>query len=117
MYTLLTVLIVISAVLLTLIVLAQNPKGGGLNAGFSASNQIMGVRRTTEFLEKATWGLTAFIVVASIVACGLNINDKKINVNSNSISQQAKEQAQKAVAPKQQAPAAQPSFPGAFPKK
>lgn len=68
MYILLTILIVIAAVLLTLLVLVQNSKGGGLAAGFSSSNQVLGVRKTTDFLEKATWGLTAFIVVLSIFA-------------------------------------------------
>ena len=48
------------------IVLIQNSKGGGLASGFSSSNQIMGVRKTTDFLEKATWGLAAFMVVMSI---------------------------------------------------
>lgn len=68
MYVLLTILIVIAAVLLTLLVLVQNSKGGGLAAGFSSSNQVLGVRKTTDFLEKATWGLTAFIIVLSIFA-------------------------------------------------
>jgi len=72
MYVLLTILIVISAVLLTLLVLVQNSKGGGLAAGFSSSNQVLGVRKTTDFLEKATWSLIAFIVVLSIVAGGVH---------------------------------------------
>lgn len=66
MYLLLIILIVIAAVLMCFIVLIQNSKGGGLASGFSSSNQIMGVRKTTDFLEKATWGLAAFIVVLSI---------------------------------------------------
>lgn len=66
MYLLLVILIVIAAILLCLIVLIQNSKGGGLASGFSSSNQIMGVRKTTDFLEKATWGLAAFMVVISI---------------------------------------------------
>jgi len=68
MYLLFTILIVIAAVLLTLLVLVQNSKGGGLASGFSSSNQVLGVRKTTDFLEKATWGLTAFIIVLSIFA-------------------------------------------------
>ena len=48
------------------IVLIQNSKGGGLASGFSSSNAIMGVRKTTDFLEKATWGLAIFMVVMSI---------------------------------------------------
>lgn len=67
MITLLTILIVIAAIALVLIVLVQNSKGGGLSSGFSSSNAIMGVRKTTDFLEKATWGLAGFIMVMSIV--------------------------------------------------
>lgn len=66
MYLLLVILIVIAAVLMCFIVLIQNSKGGGLASGFSSSNQIMGVRKTTDVLEKTTWGLAAFIVVLSI---------------------------------------------------
>lgn len=67
MITLITILIVIAALALILIVLVQNSKGGGLSSGFSSSNAIMGVRKTTDFLEKATWGLAGFIMIMSIV--------------------------------------------------
>ena len=67
MYTAISVLIFIICVLLILIVLVQNSKGGGLASGFSSSNQIMGVRKTTDFLEKATWGLAGFVILLSIV--------------------------------------------------
>ncbi|MDU1889137.1 MAG: preprotein translocase subunit SecG [Dysgonomonas sp.] len=67
MITLITVLIVIAAIALILIVLVQNSKGGGLSSGFSSSNAVMGVRKTTDFVEKATWGLAGFIMVLSIV--------------------------------------------------
>ena len=50
------------------IVLIQNSKGGGLASGFSSSNQIMGVRKTTDFLEKATWSLAVFLVVMSVAS-------------------------------------------------
>lgn len=66
MYLLLVILMVIAALFMCFIVLIQNSKGGGLSSGFSSSNAIMGVRKTTDFLEKATWGLAAFIVVMSI---------------------------------------------------
>ena len=68
MYLLITILIVIVCVLLTLIVLVQNSKGGGLAANFSASNQIMGVRKTADFLEKATWTLASSLVFLCILA-------------------------------------------------
>jgi len=48
--------------------LVQNSKGGGLAANFSAPNQIMGVRKTTDFLEKATWVLAVALMVLSLVA-------------------------------------------------
>ncbi len=67
MYVFISVLILIAAILLILIVLIQNSKGGGLASGFSSSNQIMGVRKTTDFLEKATWGLAGTVIVLSIV--------------------------------------------------
>ena len=68
MYVLVSVLIIIVSILLTLIVLVQNSKGGGLASNFSGSNQVMGVRKTTDFLEKATWTLAISLVVLSIVA-------------------------------------------------
>ena len=68
MYLLCVILITIAAVLMCLIVLVQNSKGGGRASGFASSNQIMGVKKTTDFIEKATWGLAAFMVVACIVA-------------------------------------------------
>ena len=66
MYALFLIIIVICAILLCFVVTIQNSKGGGLAAGFSSSNQIMGVRKTTDFLEKATWTLICVIVVFSI---------------------------------------------------
>jgi preprotein translocase subunit SecG len=70
MYVFITILIVIAAVLLTLLVLVQNSKGGGLAAGFASGNQVMGAPRTADFLEKATWTLIALIVFFSIAAVG-----------------------------------------------
>jgi preprotein translocase subunit SecG len=66
MYTLITVLLFIVCILLILIVLVQNSKGGGLASNFQSSNQIMGVRKTTDFLEKATWVLAGALLVLSI---------------------------------------------------
>ena len=68
MYFLFIGLIVIAALLLCFVVMIQNSKGGGLASSFASSNQIMGVRKTTDFIEKLTWGLAGFIVVISI-AC------------------------------------------------
>lgn len=66
MYSVLVILAVIVAILLTFIVLIQESKGGGLASNFSASNQIMGVRKTTDVVEKATWTLAGVLVVLSV---------------------------------------------------
>ena len=63
MYTVIAILIVIASVILTLVVLVQNSKGGGLAANFAAGNQTFGVRQTADFLEKATWTLAIIIIV------------------------------------------------------
>ncbi len=68
LYTLFVILIVIASILMVGIVLIQESKGGGLASNFASYNQIGGVRKTTDFIEKATWGLAAFMVLMS-VAC------------------------------------------------
>jgi preprotein translocase subunit SecG len=63
------ILIVLACVILSLIVLVQNPKGGGLAgnvAGFS--NQFMGVKQTTDVLEKGTWIFAAVIALLCIMS-------------------------------------------------
>ena len=76
MYNLITVLLFITCILLILIVLVQNSKGGGLASNFQSSNQIMGVRKTTDFLEKATWGLACALLVLSIVGTAFIPRDR-----------------------------------------
>src|SRR4030095_8459074 len=69
MYSFITVLIIVACVLLMLVVLIQNPKGGGLSSTFGGlSNQILVVKRTTDFLEKATWTLIIVVAVLSLSA-------------------------------------------------
>lgn len=71
------ILIILASILLGLIVLVQNPKGGGLTgnvAGFS--NQFMGVKQTTDVLEKGTWifgGLIALLCLLSVVFIPRNV--------------------------------------------
>jgi preprotein translocase subunit SecG len=67
MYNLFVILIVLVAILMVAIVLIQESKGGGLASNFSSSNAIMGVRKTTDFIEKATWFLAGMMVVCSII--------------------------------------------------
>jgi len=68
MYIFISVLILIVCVLLGLIVLVQNPKGGGLAANFSSGTQFMGARQTADFLEKASWTLAVVLLVLSLTA-------------------------------------------------
>ena len=67
MYILVSVLVIIVCVPMILIVLVQNSKGGGLSANFQSSNQFMGVRKTTDFLEKSTWTLAVALMAFSII--------------------------------------------------
>jgi preprotein translocase subunit SecG len=87
--------------LLILIVLVQNSKGGGLASNFQSSNQIMGVRKTTDFLEKATWVLAGALLILSIGGTAFIPRDAKAGAQSA-----IKDQIQNAVDPNQV-----PSFP------
>ena len=68
MYTALVILILLVCLLLALVVLAQNPKGGGLSSQFGAGGaaNLMGVKRTGDLLEKLTWGFAIALVVFSL---------------------------------------------------
>ena len=76
MYTAISILIIIASILITIIVLVQNSKGGGLAANFASGNNAFGVRQTADFLEKATWFLAAFIIVLCVAASGLSAGGK-----------------------------------------
>ncbi|PJA07677.1 MAG: preprotein translocase subunit SecG [Flavobacteriales bacterium CG_4_10_14_0_2_um_filter_32_8] len=78
MIYLISVLVIIVCVLLVLIVLIQNPKGG-LTAAFSTNNQVMGVRKTTDFLEKATWTMGIALVVLSIASSAFNTSSTTVD--------------------------------------
>lgn len=66
--TLILILIVIVSLLLMLVILAQNAKGGGLSSQFggSGTSQVVGVKRTTDLLEKITWGLAIALIALSM---------------------------------------------------
>jgi protein translocase SecG subunit len=66
----LSILIILSALLLMLVVLVQSPKGGGLGSSFGSTPSMMGgVRRTTEFLDKLTWGFAGALLVFVLLDC------------------------------------------------
>ena len=93
LYTILTVLVIIASVLITLIVLLQNGKGGGLASNFVAGNQTFGVRQTADILEKITWGLVIFIFAVSIITAFVK-GDKKEAVNTSDIKEKIEGQTQ-----------------------
>ena len=66
-----SVIILVICGLLALLVLAQNPKGGGLAAGFTGAQQIGGVQRTADFLEKGTWTLASALMVLCLISAGV----------------------------------------------
>ncbi|MDE6152574.1 MAG: preprotein translocase subunit SecG [Muribaculaceae bacterium] len=68
MQTALIIISVIISVLLIIVVLIQKSKGGGLASNFAGSNQIMGVRRTNNFIEKATWTLAIIVCFLSLMS-------------------------------------------------
>lgn len=64
MYTFITILVIIVCVLLGAVVLIQNPKGGGLNANMGGvGQQLLGARRSTDIVEKLTWGFAIALIV------------------------------------------------------
>ena len=106
MYTLITILIVAVCVFLSLIVLVQNSKGGGLAANFSASNQIMGVRKTADFLEKATWTLAGSLIFLCILAALILPSSGVLKANRSILDSQIENVAD---------PSSVPSFPTTIP--
>ena len=96
MPTLFFILIVLACVVLGLIVLVQNPKGGGLSGTFGGmGNQFMGVKQTTDVLEKGTWlfaGLIALLCIVSVLFFkgGSTSTDTNMlnNINTNAPAQQ-----------------------------
>jgi preprotein translocase subunit SecG len=114
MYTVVIILIILVCVLLVLVVLVQNSKGGGLASGFASSNQIMGVQKTTDFIEKLTWGLAIGLVGLCLVASLALPSREQRNVGSSmqeQIDNSAAGPAPQNPAPAQQQPAQQPTQP------
>lgn len=83
LYIVFIVLIFIASLLIILAVLAQNPKGG-MAANFGASNQVMGVRQTTSFLERFTWGLAIVLLLLSVGAT-MTVSQDKIQASKSAM--------------------------------
>lgn len=68
MYTAISIITILVCIFLIIIVLVQNSKGGGLAQNFAGQQQILGVRKTADFLEKATWTCAAVVLLLSFVS-------------------------------------------------
>ena len=93
-----------ASVLVIRAVLVQNPESG-MAANVGASNQVMGVRETTNFLEKFTWAMAIAIVVLSLVAT-LAMDKSLVATSNSAISEDAKALQERVL--ESEAPAAMP---------
>lgn len=110
MYLILVILAIVVCVFLGMIVLIQNPKGGGLTSNFSSSSQLMGVQKTGDFLEKGTWILAISLMV---LALAINISVKGGSAKSDgAVSSEQVEKASKPIAPANSAPLTLPAATG-----
>ena len=110
LFTILAVLALVGSVLITLIVLLQNSKGGGLASNFTAGNQTFGVRQTTDILEKITWGLVTFVGVIAILINVFTLNTRTEKVDfTEKIEMAAPAPEFPAAAPSTEAPAETPA--------
>ena len=108
MQTILTIGIIIVCVLLILVVLVQNSKGGGISSNFSAANQIMGARRGTDFIEKTTWTLAILLLVFSLLSAPKKAGDVDTTDTEGSITKQKNSGASAPVSAPVNKPATQP---------
>jgi preprotein translocase subunit SecG len=117
MQAILTIAIIIVCVLLILVVLVQNSKGGGISSNFSAANQIMGARRGTDFIEKATWTLAILLLVFSLLSTPKTggVTESTDEVEGSITKAKAGGAVMPAAQPAQQAPANQPAAPTTTP--
>lgn len=106
MYIFLSILIALAAILLIGAVLIQKSKGGGLASDYSSGNQYLGYRKTTDFIEKATWSLAIFICVISICTSFVSTSGSK---QSALQTKEAPATTTPAPAPVNQAPAQAPA--------
>lgn len=104
----LSILLIIVCSLLILVVLMQNSKGGGISSQFSGANQIMGVRRGADVIEKATWTLAILLLVLSLIMTPKmgDVSDSS-SKSTESITRKKAAGAVMPQAPAQQAPAQQ----------
>ena len=67
-FTIFLVLITIVCFLLIIVIMVQNPKGGGLSSSLGGSTQMGGVQKTTDFLDKSTWTLATILIILILLS-------------------------------------------------
>jgi len=95
-FTIFVGLIILVCFLLVLVVMVQNPKGGGLSSSFGGSSQQLGgVQKTSDFLDKSTWILAVFLLVLILLSnISLNQNSQGLEsrlINENNIEESTME--------------------------
>lgn len=100
MYAVIVSVIILVALLLILVVLAQNPKGGGLSSQFggAGTQQIMGVKKTGDILEKLTWGFAIALLALTLSTTFV------VEENTQTITSPNLENAQESILPQQTIP-------------
>jgi len=105
-FSIFLVLITIVCFLLIIVIMVQNPKGGGLSSSLGGSQMIGGVQKTTDFLDKSTWTLATILIVL-IMLSSLSFSGALSDTDSKIIDQT------EATAPKTATPAAATQAPAA----
>jgi preprotein translocase subunit SecG len=105
MIVLFGILIIVASVILGIIVLVQNPKGGGLTGSLGGfSNQLMGVKQTTDVLEKGTWIFGAVVGILCIISPAFIPKNGSSSANSDKLFDVKGGQTAPAAQPKPTAP-------------
>ena len=119
-FSIFLVLITIVCFLLIVVIMVQNPKGGGLSSSIGGSQMLGGVQKTTDFLDKSTWALGTILIVLILLSSlsftgTLSDNDSKIidNVNKEAAAPKTTTPAPAAATPAAETPAAATAQPAA----
>tara|TARA_B110000211_G_C13585477_1_gene338114 strand:+ start:113 stop:412 length:300 start_codon:yes stop_codon:yes gene_type:complete len=83
--TFISIIIIIASILLVLVVLIQNSKGGGLDSNLASQSQVFGAKKTTELIEKITWGLAAALIIFSVISTKMISQNESIDDDQETI--------------------------------
>ena len=111
-FSIFLVLITIVCFLLIVVIMVQNPKGGGLSSTLGGSTQMGGVQKTTDFLDKSTWKLAAILIVLillSSLSFGGSLGDSSSKIIDTTKAAPATSTAPVKAMPTQNTPAAEPA--------